>query len=111
MPTEETPEIPSLPYDIDPPESFLPGTPWWVYALYGLLILAILTPLVLFLWKKLRESSSPALPAKNHLSQATVELGKIETDGTTGEVATQCSLILRDCLFKIYREPVLFETD
>jgi len=108
---EEEPKLPSLPHDFPDPEEFIPGEPWWYYALIAAPVILVLGIIAFFIWKKLKQITPPALPGRDHFKSTRKVLDNIDQTLPIGEVAAECSLALRDLLHQIYREPVLFETD
>ncbi len=111
MPPEEAPQEYSLPHDLPASESFLPGPPWWLYASIGLGIFLVIALISFFLIRHFRKPKLVPSPPEDHISFAQKVLSQINQERPLGEVAAECSLTLRGCLHRIYREPVLFETD
>lgn len=100
------PELPSLPHAPAAPDAFLPGPPWWHYALWSLAaftLIALLVWLVRFFLQRQRQKAAPIIPPLQLAqSQLTALEGKADTTPLS-QVAAQTSLILRTYLGQSYR--------
>jgi len=105
---------PSLEHGIPDPETYLPGTPiwvWWATAVGGLLLLLI----VWWLWKFFRRSSNapPLMPKRDFFAAAMKSLESLKLDCDSrplAEIAAHSSLAVRGYLAGSMSEPSLYET-
>jgi len=105
---------PTLEHGIPDPETYLPGTPVWMWcALAAAIILLLL--LILWLVRKFsHKNSPPPLPPKHDFHDAALKsLRALKEDSDSrplAEVSAHCSLALRSYLAGSRSEPALYET-
>ncbi len=109
------PESPlTLDHGIPDPETYLPGTPpwvWWLVAAGVILVLLLLWLLARHLNKS--KPRPPTLQKRDFYGTASQSLRTLESDCETrplAEIAAHCSLALRGYLASSMSEPALYET-
>ncbi len=112
--TSTAPIPPTLPHDLANPEDYLPGTPWWIWALIGLAAILLLSVLIHFIMKQVGKTRLPALPPENPFKEAQEKFQQLKAEVTNqplSDIATRCSLVMRECLGAVFKEQALYETD
>lgn len=106
-------KLPKLEHGIPDPETYLPGTPMWVWLPVGL-GLGLLVALSFFLYRKFRPAplaAPPTLPS--HFKAARKKLAgleKLSESHPLSELSSEASLSLRKYLAAARNEPSLYQT-
>lgn len=110
----DTENPPSLEHGIPDPETYLPGTPGWVWwAIVGGVILLLLAGWFLFKLLYRPSTQPPGLPTRDFYGSAMNRIKSLESDCDSkplGEVAAHASLAIRSYLASSMSEPALYET-
>ncbi|MGJ8695141.1 MAG: hypothetical protein ACSHYF_02405 [Verrucomicrobiaceae bacterium] len=112
--TADPPSPPPLPHGIEAPEVYVPGTPMWVWITLAIAALVIIIGLV-YLARSLGKNATPPppqLPSPYRTAEAKLtQLKDRSGELPIAEFASQVSLILRECLASVLKDPALYETD
>ena len=111
MPDEE---LPALPHDIGAPEDYLPSTPLWFWVAIALVSLTIIVIIASLIRRLCTKKAQPVAFGPDQYIVAQKGLGKLKDQVTSlpiGRFASAVSLIMREYLSHVLRDPALFETD
>lgn len=109
------PEAPlTLDHDIPAPETYLPGTPEWVWWSGSIgVILALIAILMLVKFLRRPKSTVPAIPKRDFYAAASKSLRSLDEQCESlplAEIAAHSSLAIRVYLAGSMSEPALYET-
>lgn len=110
----DTKNPPALEHGIPDPETYLPGTPAWVWwAVAGAVVLLLLAGWLLFKLLRRPAIQPPGLPSRDFYGAAEKRLKSLESECDSrplGEIAAHASLAIRSYLAGSMSEPALYET-